>query len=99
MKYLQWARGTFAVAAVLAFVCAAGPRLLAQSTTAGAIGGLVADQSKASVPGATVTVRNVATNSGIDAVSDVNGRFPVINLAPGVYTVEVTLSGFVAVQA
>jgi len=94
MKYLQWARGTFAVAAVLAFVCAAGPRLLAQSTTAGAIGGLVADQSKASVPGATVTVRNVATNAASDAASDVNGRFLVINLAPGVYTVEVTLSGF-----
>ena len=70
------------------------PRLLAQSTTAGAIGGLVADQSKASVPGATVTVRNVATNAASDAASDVNGRFLVINLAPGVYTVEVTLSGF-----
>ena len=67
MKYLQWARGTFAVAAVLAFVCADGPRLLAQSTTAGAIGGLVADQSKASVPGATVTVRNVATNAASEA--------------------------------
>jgi hypothetical protein len=94
MKYLQWARVTCAVAAVLTFVCADGSRLLAQSTTAGAIGGLVSDQSKAAIPGATVTVRNVATNSQSDSVSDANGRFQAINLAPGVYTVEVSLSGF-----
>ena len=41
-----------------------------------------------------MTVRNVATNAASDAASDANGRFLVINLAPGVYTVEVTLSGF-----
>ena len=46
------------------------------------------------MPGATVTVRNVATNAASEAASDVNGRFLIINLAPGVYTVEVTLSGF-----
>ena len=94
MKHLKWARVTRAVAAVLFVVCAESPRLLAQSTTAGAIGGVVADQSKASVPGANVTVRNVATNSASEAVSDGTGRFQIINLAPGVYTVEVALSGF-----
>jgi len=94
MKYVQWARVTCAVAAVFVYLCALSPTLQAQSTTAGAIGGLVADQSKAAVPGATVTARSVATNSTADAVSDANGRFTIINLAPGVYTVEVALSGF-----
>ena len=94
MKYVQWARVACAVAAVFVYLCALSPALLAQSTTAGAIGGLVADQSKAAVPGATVTARSVATNSTADAVSDANGRFTIINLAPGVYTVEVSLSGF-----
>ena len=93
MKYVQWARVACAVAAVFVYLCALSPALLAQSTTAGAIGGLVADQSKAAVPGASVTVRNAATNSTADAVSDANGRFTIINLAPGVYTVEVSLSG------
>ena len=94
MKYVQWARVSCAVAAVFALVCTFSPRLHAQSTTAGAIGGVVADQSKAAVPGASVTVRSIATNSTADAVSDGNGRFTIINLAPGVYSVEVSLSGF-----
>src|SRR4029453_13158004 len=94
MRHLQSVRVTCAVAAVLAFVCAQGPSLLAQSTTAGAIGGAGPDQSKASVRGATVTVRNVATNSESEGVTDAGGRFQIINLAPGVYTVELSLSGF-----
>ena len=94
MKYVQWARVSCAVAAVFALVCTFSPRLHAQSTTAGAIGGLVADQSKAAVPGATVTVRSLAINSTADAVSDANGRFSIINLPPGVYSVEVSLPGF-----
>ena len=53
MKYVQRARVTCAVAAVFVYLCALSPQLQAQSTTAGAIGGLVADQSKAAVPGAT----------------------------------------------
>ena len=46
------------------------------------------------MPGATVTARNVATNSTAEAVTDANGRFQVIRLAPGIYAVEVSLSGF-----
>jgi hypothetical protein len=94
MKHVQWARVTCAIAAVLVFVCAESPRLLAQSTTAGAIGGLVVDPSKASLPGASVTVRNISNNSASEATSDASGRFLVLNLAPGVYNVEVSLSGF-----
>src|SRR5262249_29097230 len=66
----------------------------AQSTTDGAIGGLISDQSGASVPGATVTARNVANNAQAEAVSDGSGRFLVIRLQPGVYAVEASLSGF-----
>ncbi len=94
MKYVHWARATCAVAAVLIVVCAKSPNLLAQSTTAGAIGGVIVDQSRATVPGASVTIRNVATNSAAEGVSDGSGRFLVINLAPGVYAVDVSLTGF-----
>ena len=66
----------------------------AQSTTEGAIGGTVLDQTKAVIPGATITSKNVATNSEATAVTDTNGRFTVIRLQPGVYSVEITLSGF-----
>ena len=68
--------------------------LFAQSTTEGAIGGLVVDQSKAVLPGVTVTARNVATNSATTTTTDESGHFTVIRLQPGTYAVEVTLSGF-----
>ena len=97
MKSARWPRlvgamGAFSIVAL----CAAGAR--AQSTTDGAVGGLVTDQSGASVPGATVTARNVGTNATAEAVSDGTGRFLVIRLQPGVYSVETTLSGFTPVK-
>ncbi len=94
MNYVNGAR-VAACAAWMALLVAAGvPSAFAQSTTEGAIGGVVLDVQQASVPGATVSVRNVGTNSTSEAVTDPNGRFLVIRLQPGVYSVEVMLSGF-----
>ena len=59
--------------------------LFAQSTTEGAIGGLVVDQSKGVLPGATVNARNVGTNSTASATTDESGHFTVIRLQPGTY--------------
>ena len=72
----------------------AGTPLFAQSTTEGAIGGLVVDQSKGVLPGVTVTAKNVATNSVATTTTDESGHFTVIRLQPGTYSVEVTLAGF-----
>jgi len=79
--------------ALFGLVTAVSP-LLAQSTTEGAIGGLVADPSKAVIPGATVTAKNVATNAVATTTTDESGHFTVIRLQPGTYSVEVMLSGF-----
>ena len=68
--------------------------LFAQSTTEGAIGGLVVDQSKGVLPGATVNARNTATNSTASTTTDESGHFTVIRLQPGTYAVDVTLAGF-----
>jgi len=95
MRHAKRWRPMCAIAAFLALAFGGRtPRLFAQTTTEGAIGGLVLDQSKATIPGATVTARNVATNAAGEATTDVSGRFQVIHLAPGVYNVEVTLAGF-----
>jgi len=64
-----------------------------QSTTDGAIGGVITDPSKASVPNATITVRNLATNAAASAQSDVNGRYFLIHLQPGSYEVQVAAAG------
>ena len=66
----------------------------AQSTTDGAIGGLVKDPNGAVVPNATVTVRNEGTNKESTTTSDDEGRFRVVQLQPGNYTVTIGVTGF-----
>ena len=82
-----------ALAGFLAF-----PPLAAAQITRGAISGTVRDASGAVVPGATVTVTNVATNISRSAVSDAQGFYRVPALEPGTYTVRTELSGFQTVE-
>src|SRR5437879_2134919 len=70
------------------------PALNAQSTTDGAIGGTVTDQSGAIVPRAVVTSTNLGTANVSSGASDASGRYLLIHLQPGVYALEITLSGF-----
>ncbi len=75
------------------------PAANAQSTTDGAIGGTVTDQSGAVVPNSTVTSTNLGTGSTSTGVSDGSGRYLLIHLQPGVYSLEITGSGFGAFKA
>ncbi len=67
---------------------------MAQSTVDGAIGGTVKDPNGAVVPNATVTVKNDETNKEGSATTDSEGRFRVVQLQPGNYTVSINASGF-----
>jgi Carboxypeptidase regulatory-like domain/TonB dependent receptor-like, beta-barrel len=67
---------------------------MAQSTTAGGIGGVVNNPNKEVVPGAAVTVRNIETNKEDTTTTDDQGRFRVVNLQPGTYSVTINASGF-----
>src|SRR5689334_24601174 len=73
----------------LFFACSS----FAQSTTDGAIGGLVTDQSGAVVPGATVTAVNLGTAATSSATTDGVGRYLIIHLQPGTYSLEITGKG------
>jgi hypothetical protein len=66
----------------------------AQESASSAIIGLVTDPTQASLPGATVTVTQVATGAQRVVVTDVEGRFSVPGLRPATYDVKVELSGF-----
>ena len=66
----------------------------AQESASSGIAGQVLDTSKAGVPGATVTVTNVATNAQRVTQSDPEGRFTIPNLPPATYSVKIELSGF-----
>jgi outer membrane receptor protein involved in Fe transport len=67
--------------------------LLAQDAT-GKIIGIVTDASGAVVPGAKVTVTNVATNIGHETTTDQSGNYQVLQLPIGLYRVKTAAAGF-----
>lgn len=60
----------------------------------GTISGTIRDQSDGVVPGATITVRHVATGAERHLTSDDHGAFSAPALAVGAYEVRIELSGF-----
>src|SRR6266568_1244699 len=84
------ARFCLALMAIALLACGS----FAQSTTDGAIGGLVTDPSGAAVPNAKVTAKNNGTNAEGTVMSDDTGYFRVGKLQPAIYTVTVNAQGF-----
>jgi hypothetical protein len=60
----------------------------------GRILGTVFDPQKAGIPGATVTVTNLATNISRTAVTDSEGNYVVTPIDPGIYNVSAEVPGF-----
>ncbi len=86
-------RRSLACTLMLGLMLLAGTSLLAQGIT-GTITGTVTDPSGAAVPAATVTVRQVSTNSVHVVTTSDDGSFTATQLPPGDYTVEVEHQGF-----
>src|SRR5438552_16984201 len=84
--------GRFLVLAIVA-VLAAPVTALAQGGTA-ALGGTITDESKAVLPGATVTATDLSTGRTYSAVSDERGEYRMANMTPGTYRVQAELTGF-----
>jgi hypothetical protein len=76
----------------LACTLAAGA-LMAQ-TTRGDIQGRINDESGASLPGVTVTIKSDSLIGQQSTVSDTHGQYKFLVLPPGDYTVTFSLSGF-----
>lgn len=87
-----WLRTTVAAALLLGGIAA--PAFPQGRATAADLTGTATDESKAVLPGVTVTATNVATNLARSAVTDGAGRFTILALPPGVYTVRAELAGF-----
>jgi hypothetical protein len=60
----------------------------------GTISGSVSDPTGAIIPGATITVTNVATNVMTTLKSNASGDYSVSSLNPGIYRVEASAKGF-----
>lgn len=83
---MRTARAVFAI--VVLGVAAAYGQALSSLT------GTVSDPSGAVVPGASITIVNEATQSTREAVSDAVGRYSLLQVQPGIYTVTGKAPGF-----
>src|SRR4029077_16096649 len=59
-----------------------------------ALSGLITDEHGGAVPGATVSIKNVATGVVREVSSNADGFYSAPNLLPGAYEVRVTSQGF-----
>lgn len=84
---------TLGVRAILLTLLFAVTAFAQQSTTA-TIQGTIADEAGAVVPGAQVEVKSLATNVSRSLSTDSDGRFVILQLQPGVYSLTVTKQGY-----
>src|SRR3989442_11218014 len=65
------------------------------ATAQSAISGLVRDATGAVLPGVTVEASSpVLIEKVRTAVTDAQGRYAIVDLRPGIYTVTISLTGF-----
>jgi Carboxypeptidase regulatory-like domain/TonB dependent receptor len=80
--------------AVAIFVCCVHPAFGQASLATAQLSGQVTDASGAAVAGATVTVRNTATDVTYTATSNGQGLYVAPNLPPGNYELKASFTGF-----
>src|SRR5262245_47995462 len=83
-----------AVLTMLALLTLIGAPAAFAQTGAASMTGIVTDQSGATVPGATVTATNQATNVTYTALSNEAGNYTVTALPVGNYIIKAELSSF-----
>lgn len=78
--------GTLLVVLLVATIVSASPT--------GSITGSVKDPTGALISGASLMLTNIATNTKMEAVTDSNGGYQFLQLAPAVYSLHVEAPGF-----
>ena len=86
-SFVLWTVASLLMALVL-------PASLHAQETRARISGRVTDTTKAVIPGASVTVKDVARGTTASATTNEQGLFQLNYLLPGTYTVAVELQGF-----
>jgi len=79
---------------VVVFVVGAVSSLWAQTSTTGAIAGVVTDPSAAVMSGVSITLKNADTGSSTSTITNSQGSFNFPFLQPGNYSVSAAVAGF-----
>ncbi len=87
-------KAVWSLAAALCLMLLASSPLAAQTVTTGDITGTVTDAQGGVLPGATVTATHTDTGTTYEAVTGADGRYNLLNVRVGTYTVAVAMSGF-----
>jgi hypothetical protein len=90
-------RLTRALLAAIILVACFAARAAAQYTT-GAISGVVEDPSGATVPGATITLKNLGTNETVIVTSSADGGYSFAALLPAAYSITARYPGFKTIE-
>src|SRR5215472_3004320 len=85
---------TYCTVAVLVAVALLAGNGQSQTTTSGALSGVVIDQTNAVVPDAAVEIKDIAKGTTQSARTDGEGVYQFSFLRPGKYTLKVTHTGF-----
>lgn len=93
-KYSHW----FFLFFAFGIIISSAVRGVAQTASTGMIEGTVQDATSAYIAGATLRLTHVGTNVQRTTQSDSDGRYSFPLLVPGVYDLEVALSGFTTVR-
>ena len=90
----QLGKSIFLLSLIVALLCLAPRSAGAQDLDNVTISGRVADQNGAVIPGATVTAKLVKTGVERTVITDGDGRYKLIQLEPGVYSVKTAFTNF-----
>ena len=84
----------FAVCCLIATSFSLGNRATAQTTSSGALTGVITDQTNAVVPDAQIEIKEIARGTTRSTKTDREGLYQFFFLAPSRYTLSVTHEGF-----
>ena len=75
-------------------ICLLAGRSIAAQSADVVIRGLATDESRAGVPGVTITATNTETGLQRSTITDMTGRYAILSVPAGTYDIASELSGF-----